>query len=86
MSLDCLNLKMSRAAFLSHFTSLSVVKLKENCLSLSEFKFSQKGRRLSRFYFMCCRYFGGMSLVGMYPGRASFLRRWFERSGGKIGF
>ena len=35
----CLNLKMSRVAVLSHFTSLSVVELKENCLSLSELKF-----------------------------------------------
>ena len=35
----CLNLKMSRVAVLSHFTSLSVVELKENCLSLSQFKF-----------------------------------------------
>ncbi len=49
----CLNLKMSRVAVLS----LSVVKLKENCLSLSEVKFFHKGCCLSRFYFMCCRYF-----------------------------
>ncbi len=56
-SVACLNLKMSRASVLSHFTLLSVVELKENCLSLSEFNFFQKGCRLSRFYFMCCRYF-----------------------------
>ena len=55
----CLNLKMSRVAVLSHFTSLSVVELKGNCLSLSEFKFFHKGCCLSRFYFMRCRYFLG---------------------------
>ena len=31
---------MSRVAVLSHFTSLSVVELKENCLSLSNLSFS----------------------------------------------
>ncbi len=55
----CLNLKMRRVAVLSNVASLSVVKLKENYLSLSEFKFFQKGCRLPRFYFMCCRYFLG---------------------------
>ena len=35
----CLNLKMSCVTVLSYVTSLSVVELKENCLSLSGFKF-----------------------------------------------
>ena len=62
---------MSRVAVLSHFTSLSVVELKENCLSLSQFKFCIRVVVCRGFILFAVATFWAMSLVGIYPGRAS---------------
>ena len=67
----CLNLKMSCVTVLSYFTSLSVVELKENCLSLSGFKFSIRIAVRCGFILCAVATFWAMSLVGIYRGRVS---------------